>query len=188
MITISDRKLIISKDDATIGFQGDNLIETRTFELLKIYKDIDLSLLDFKLDIQNGENKNIIDLEKLIVDDKIILAWTILESHLINDGITDIQIRGFNGDAKKWHSEIGQIRIKSSINASEVFPNPLPSEFNEMEIRVTDAKNITVTASETAVEAKDITVDALNDFLSKVNNLFNTGTIQPEYGLWLEEV
>lgn len=188
LITISDRKLNFSKGDVNIGFQGDNLIETRVFELAKLYNDTDLSLMDFKLDMQNGANKNVIDLEKSITDDKIILTWTILESHLINDGIVDIQIRGFNDGTEKWHSDIGQVRIKSSINASKLFPDILPSEFIDMEARVTEVKNIAITQAEIAtVKAKDAT-DVLNDFLAKANNLINIGKVQPEYGLWLQEV
>lgn len=188
LITISDRKLNFSKGDVNIGFQGDNLIETRVFELAKLYNDTDLSLMDFKLDMQNGANKNVIDLEKSITDDKIILTWTILESHLINDGIVDIQIRGFNDGTEKWHSDIGQVRIKSSINASKLFPDILPSEFIDMEARVTEAKNIAITQAEIAtIKAQDAT-DVLNDFLAKANNLINIGKVQPEYGLWLQEV
>lgn len=151
MIKINGRKLLIPRAEAVIGFQGDNLVETRTFELTRLYNGVDLSLLDFKLDIQSGENKNIIELTKEITDEKITLTWTVLEQHLVNSGLAQIQLRGFNGTLEKWHSDIEYITIKQSINASDAFPNPLPSEFEEMEIRVTAAKNTAVAASETAI-------------------------------------
>lgn len=154
MIIVYGRKLIIPKIDSIIGWQGDNLVETRTFELTRLYNDIDLSIFDYKLDIQSGTSKNIIDLVKTILEDKIILTWTVMEAHLINAGLAKIQVRGFNAAVEKWHSNVEYITIKESINASESFPNPLPSEFSEMEIRITAAKDTTVAASEAAALSK----------------------------------
>ena len=73
MIRIDGRKLTIPKEDSVVGFQGDNLVEKRIFELNQIYNDIDLSSFDFKLDIQSGTTKNILDLDKIILEDKILL-------------------------------------------------------------------------------------------------------------------
>lgn len=154
MITILGRQLIIPKADFVVGFQGDNLVETRIFELPKTYNDIDISGFDFKLDIQSGTSKNIIDLSKELLDDKIILTWTILEAHLVNDGLAQIQVRGFNGALEKWHSNIEYIAIRLSINASDAFTDPLPSEFAEMEIRVTEAKNTAVASAAAAKESE----------------------------------
>lgn len=158
MIKIDGRKLIIPRGDSVIGFQGDNLVEIREFEINRFYGAVDLSLFDFKLDIKAGTNKNIIDLDKEVTDDKIILTWTVLESHLVNDGLAQIQVRGFSGSVVKWHSDVEYILVKDSINASDVFTSPLPSEFEEMEICVTAAKN---TAVESAAAAKESELAAL---------------------------
>lgn len=166
MIKIEGRKLIIPRVDSVIGFQGDNLVETREFELNRFYDTVDLSLFDFKLDIQCGTNKNIIDLEKSLLEDKIILTWVILESHLMNDGLAQIQLRGFKGVIEKWHSGIEYINIKQSINAIDAFSIPLPSEFEEMEIRVTAAKNTAVEAANAAKESELTALAKLNEVVT----------------------
>lgn len=150
MIKVDGRQLIIPKTDEVIGFVGDNLVEIREFELDLSYYTIDLTLLDFKLDIEADGQKNIIDLDKTVLEDKIILTWTVLEAHLMCDGLAKIQVRGFSGTLVKWHSEVEYVLIDKSINASDAFPDPLPSAFEEMEVRITAAKNTAVEASENA--------------------------------------
>lgn len=150
MIKVDGRQLIIPKTDEAIGFVGDNLVEIREFELDLSYYTIDLTLLEFKLDIEADGQKNIIDLDKTVLEDKIILTWTVLEAHLMCDGLAKIQVRGFSGTLVKWHSEVEYVLIDKSINASDAFPDPLPSAFEEMEVRITAAKNTAVEASENA--------------------------------------
>lgn len=150
MITIVDRKLNIPRDEQIVGFTGDNLVEARTFELSRTYGDIDLAAFDFKLDTQVGEVKNIIDLEKSVVLDKITLTWTIEESHVLNSGRMAIQLRAFHGAVEKWHSTQEYVLVQASINATEAQPSPLPSEFEQMEVRVTSMKNVAEGAAGTA--------------------------------------
>lgn len=167
MITISGRKLIIPKIDSIIGWQGDNLVETRLFELTRLYNNIDLSLLDFKIDIQSGETTNIIDLDKdTSIPDKVILTWTIQEAHLVNDGLAKIQVRGFNGTLVKWHSDVEYILIKKSINASEAYEDPLPSAFTEMEVHVTAAKNTAIESAAAAEASKLVALEALDEVVT----------------------
>lgn len=160
--------MTIPETDIGVGFQGDNLVETKEFELDRLYKDVDLSLLDFKLDVEIGGKKNIIDLDKTVTEDKILLTWIVLESHLVYNGWTNIQVRGFNGAAEKWHSDIGMVMIKRSINATDAFPDPLPSAFADMEIRVTEAKN-TAVASAAAAKESELTALAKLDEVVTTN-------------------
>ncbi len=150
-IKIINRSLNIPVQDRNIGFTGDNLVETRSFELTRIYAGVDLSKFDFKLDTEINGVKNIIDLDKSVNDDKITLTWTIRESHILTPGRMAIQLRAFSGDEEKWHSAQDYVLVQASINATEAQPDPLPSEFVQMEARVTAAKN---EAIEAAHEAK----------------------------------
>jgi transcription antitermination factor NusA-like protein len=150
MIKVINRRLNIPSQDRVVGFTGDNLVETRVFELNRYYGDVDLSLFDFKLDTDINNVKNIIDLDKSVADDKITLTWTVLESHVLHAGRMAIQLRAFSGNEEKWHSEQDYVRVEASINATEVWPDPLPSEFEEMEQRVTAMK---VQAEEAAQDA-----------------------------------
>lgn len=141
MIIVLDRDLGIPPEDIFVAFTGDNQVENRQFQLDRYYNGIDLSVFDFKLDTQIGETKNIIDLEKVISGDTIFLTWEIKESHVLTAGEMAIQIRAFSGTEQKWHSTQDYVVVKESINASATIPDPLPSEFEQMEVRVTTAKN-----------------------------------------------
>lgn len=137
MIEIRNRDLIIPKSDEFIGVAGDNKVEVRQF----VITDPKLFSFDFKLDVQQGENKNIIDLDKTVETDKIILSWTIKKEHIPNNGILYAQLRAFSDNEEIWHSKKDNFRIGGRIGATDYFPSPLPSEFEEMEQRITQAKN-----------------------------------------------
>lgn len=176
MITVDGRKMIIPKTDYVIGYQGDNAVETRLFELNRYYNNIDLSLLDFKLDIKSG-GANVIDLDKETHSDKVILTWSIQDKHLTSKGIAHIQLRGFDAFDQVWHSTIEYVMINKSINATDAFPDPLPTEFAEMEARITAAKNAAIDAAASAKESEN-----------KMNELIKITATQPDWGIWLEEV
>ena len=93
-----------------------------------------------KLDTEVNGIKNIIDLEKEISEDKIILTWIIEKSHVLYSGYMAIQIRAFSGNEEIWHSTQEYVQVLPSINATESQPDPLPSEFVQMEQRVTTMK------------------------------------------------
>ena len=153
MIQVIDRRLKIP--NRIIGYSGDNLVEIRTFELNRFYGDIDLSEFDFKLDTEINGTKNIIDLDKTVADDKITLTWTIRESHILHPGRMSIQIRAFSQGEEKWHSAQDYVLVQPSINATEAQPDPLPSEFAQMEARVTAVKNQAQEAAQTAEQQAD---------------------------------
>ena len=153
MIQVIDRRLKIP--NRIIGYSGDNLVEVRTFELNRMYGDIDLAQFDFKLDTEIDGVKNIIDLDKSVTEDKITLTWTVRESHILHPGRMSFQIRAFSQGEEKWHSAVDYVIVQSSINATEAQPDPLPSEFVQMEQRVTAAKNQAQAAAETAEQQAD---------------------------------
>ena len=138
--------------DRVIGHVGDNLVETRSFELNRYYGEVDLSEFSFKLDTGIDGNKNIIDLDKTVEDDKITLTWTVRESHILHPGHMSIQIRAFSQGEEKWHSAVDYVIVQSSINATETQPDPLPSEFVQMEQRVTTMKEQAEASAQTATE------------------------------------
>lgn len=137
-IKIINRSMDIPIPEQTIGYTGDNLVEVRTFELDRMYGNIDLSGFDFRLDTQIGEHENVIYLDKTISDDKITLTWVVDESHIQYPGDMTIQIRAFNAvGVEKWHTDPVTVKVKKAINALSSLPSPLPSEFEQMEQRVT---------------------------------------------------
>lgn len=150
MIIVTERKLKIPRSDFVVGYAGDNLVEIRNFKLSRFYGDIDLSLFDFKLDTQVGNVKNIIDLAKVVAEDTIMLTWTIEESHVLYSGHMAIQLRAFHGEVEKWHSAQEYVLVMPSINPASAQPDVLPSEFEQMEVRLTALANSAETDAETA--------------------------------------
>ena len=143
MIKVQGRTLQISAKESFIGFENDNLVETRHFEIT----DESLFNFDFKLDMKHTGGVNIVDLPKEYKENSIILTWEVRKEHL-PAGILYIQLRAFNDNEQVWHSEQKIFRVPESINATNYFLSPLPSEFEQMEQRVTQAKNETLTAAD----------------------------------------
>ena len=79
MIEVVKRKLWIRSEDINIGLVGDNEVERRQF----VVRDSMLFDFDFKLDIENEKHeKGIIDLEKTIAEDSIVLTWIVQREHV----------------------------------------------------------------------------------------------------------
>lgn len=157
--------MMIGHQDQVVAWSGDNLVEVRVFELPRYYNNIDMRDFDFKLDTEINGVKNIIDLPKTVIgEDNIILVWTIAESHVTIPGRMFIQIRAFSADEEKWHSSQDYVFVQSSINATDAIPSPLPSEFEQMEQRVTAAKNEAQGDAQTATEQVNATQNMLDTF------------------------
>lgn len=149
--------------DRVIGYVGDNLVETRIFEIDRFYNDIDLAEFEFKLDTEINGVKNIILLDKSVDENKIILTWTIAESHVLNAGHMNIQIRAFKGEVEKWHSNQDYVIVRESINASQSIPSPLPSEFEQYEQRIEAMRDEAALAAQTATEQAEIVVEVVEE-------------------------
>jgi hypothetical protein len=154
---VNKYKLQIPTGEEHLGFVGDNAVEVREFEVT----DSNLFDFDFKLDIESKGDKGIIDLDKAVESDRVILTWEILREHLPRDGILAVQLRAFDDNGEIWHSEVSnRFVVYGSINAPDAFPPPLPSEFEQMEERVTAAKNATVeAAAQVAADKSDVAAD-----------------------------
>lgn len=133
----------ISQKDKYIGVVGENNVETRLFEIT----DERRFDLDFKLDIDNDGYLDIIDLEKEVYDDKIILKWVIECRHIPNTGLLTSWLRGFNG-YETWISLKGCFWVEQGSGVVEAQPEVLPSEFLQIEQRITNAKNDTLATAE----------------------------------------
>lgn len=137
MITINkDRKAYIPESDRFIGYENDNLVETRLFEIC----DDELSDFHFKLDI--AETLDIIDLEKTMLNNKkTVLLWKISSAAIGKGGVIRAQLRAFDNDGNKvWHSQIMDFIARESVNAkNELDEEHILSEFEQVELRATKA-------------------------------------------------
>lgn len=135
MLTMTNWRLCVPPD-YTIGFQGDHL--TQIFA-------VETDLPDgwsLKLDVECAGRKNIIDLTRTDAVHSAVLTAAMLA----DDGLYTGQLRGLCGE-QVAHSNTFQLRVLHSINATKAFPDLLPSEFEQMEARVTDLKEQTEQAA-----------------------------------------
>ena len=116
--------------DFSLGFEGDNNAVT-----LEISTDLPEGW-DLKVDVAKESEKNIIQLNRR---DNVYYAL-LTSSMLADDGVYEMQVRGTLGDQVR-HSNIFLSHVHNSINATDSFPPPLPSEFEQMEDRLTSINN-----------------------------------------------
>ncbi|WP_087064142.1 hypothetical protein [Intestinibacillus massiliensis] len=129
MITMKEWFVYVPDDDKTIAYEQDH--GTRDLE---IGVDVEPGW-SFKLDVETGGAKNVIDL----IRDNNMLSVSLTRSMLATDGLYRCQLRGINGEQVR-HSNQFCLYVGDSINASEAFPDPLPTEFEQIEARVTNIK------------------------------------------------
>lgn len=89
----------------------------------------------YKLDMEQDGRRNVIDLTR----ENGLLYADLTRSMLARSGVYRCQVRGQCGDRVR-HSNIFSLLVGDSIDAAEAFPDPLPSEFLQMERRVTVLK------------------------------------------------
>lgn len=116
--------------DFSLGFEGDNNAVT-----LEISTDLPNGW-DLKVDVAKDGEKNIIQLNRR---DNVYYAL-LTSSMLADDGVYEMQVRGTLEDQVR-HSNIFLSHVHNSINATDAFPPPLPSEFEQMEDRLTSINN-----------------------------------------------
>lgn len=114
----------------SLGFEGDNEVTS-----LEISTDLTEDW-DLKVDVEKDGQKNIIQLSR----DGEVYSALLTASMLADDGTYAMQVRGTLGDQVR-HSNLFYAMVFNSINAVDAFPPLLPSEFEQMEDRLTDINN-----------------------------------------------
>lgn len=110
-----------------LGFEGDN--GAVAFEISTDLPDE----WDLKVDVEKDGQKNIIQLQRV----GQVYSALLTASMLADDGQYLMQVRGTLGEQVR-HSNIFYATVHDSINAVDAFPPPLPSEFEQMEERITE--------------------------------------------------
>ena len=110
-----------------LGFEGDN-----EAVVLEISTDL-TDKWDLKVDVEKDGQKNIIQLQRV----GQVYSALLTASMLADDGQYLMQVRGTLGEQVR-HSNIFYTTVHDSINAVDAFPPPLPSEFEQMEERITE--------------------------------------------------
>lgn len=137
MITVkSDRSVYIPECDRHIGYENDNLVEQRIFEIC----DSSLFGFAFKLDLK--KTLDIVDLMPYgETENSRLFSWNITSSAIGEGGAIIAQIRAFDESGEKvWHSEWLEFVAEPSVNAEkQISDERILSEFEQIEIRVQQA-------------------------------------------------
>lgn len=110
----------------SLGFEGDN-----GATVLEVSTDL-TEEWDLKVDVEKDGEKNIIQLTRT----GMVYSALLKAPMLADDGTYAMQVRGTLGDYVR-HSNLFYATVFRSINAVDFFPSPLPSEFEQMEDRLT---------------------------------------------------
>ena len=158
MITVRGRELVIPVAERQIGTQFDNNSETRQFKINRItVGGIDISNLDFRIDLRYGkETKDTDVLEKEITDEHVILTWTVSAASVKQVGTVFIALRGSDDfGTVKWATNQGYLYVGDTINTPDGAEMAL-SELEKLEKRI-DQKTESMDAAESSrVEAEKI--------------------------------
>lgn len=158
MITVRGRELVIPVAERQIGTQFDNNSETRQFKINRLtVGGIDISNLDFRIDLRYGkETKDTDVLEKEITDEHVILTWTVSAASVKQVGTVFIALRGSDDfGTVKWATNQGYLYVGDTINTPDGAEMAL-SELEKLEKRI-DQKTESIDAAESSrVEAEKI--------------------------------
>ena len=147
MITMRNfRVLVPTKDEALLGYTGENL--SRRFEITVD----DPGAWAYKLDVRNEAGvANIID---LMIDGNVL--YTEIERAALQvSGKVTAQIRAIDGDKVKC-SNTFWLFIGDSVEAVACFESLPPSEFEQMEARMTAIRD---EVEQMAADLKDVSAD-----------------------------
>ena len=148
----------ISNGDGVIGKQGEN----NASNIIFVITDPILYDQSFKLDIDYTDGrKDIVMLHKARVGEEIQLTWIVRTEHLYKAGTIHIQLRTLDTTDMVWKSDVHHVTVGYSINAPQSFPPSLPSEFTEMEIRLTQMVD---RAENFEADFNNVASNATNDF------------------------
>ena len=158
MITVRGRELVIPVAERQIGTQFDTNSETRQFKINRLtVGGIDISNLDFRIDLRYGkETKDTDVLEKEITDEHVILTWTVSAASVQQVGTVWIALRGSDDfGTVKWATNQGFLYVGKTINTPDGAQMAL-SELEKLEKRI-DQKTESMDAAESSrVEAEKI--------------------------------
>lgn len=174
IILNNDWTFQITGKDCTIGYAGENDVYTLYIEQM----GTEYAGWNFFMDVQREDEKDIWAVEKETQKDRLLLSIPIRRSYIPNGAILYAQLRASAPDGRVKKSAQMMLSVKGSINTLEMMPTPLPSEFEEYECRILDAK----TAAEAAAGRAELAA-------TKSPYIGATGTWyiwNPEAGAWMD--
>ncbi|WP_050698651.1 SGNH/GDSL hydrolase family protein [Anaeromassilibacillus senegalensis] len=173
MITLNKNwSFTADRTDLEIGYAEENKVFT-----LKIQKSgTEYMNWNIVLDVsQNGE-KNIWAVEKSEEAGNTILSIPIKKEYTMRAGKIAAQLRATHTDGRVKKSAQLVLYVDQSINAPDVVPSPLPSEFIEYENSILTARNDAKAAAGRAEESEQAAADAVEQCEKILEDVKTSGT------------
>ncbi|WP_195984509.1 hypothetical protein [Clostridium sp. D33t1_170424_F3] len=124
-------------EDTVLGYVGENIVHTLQIQVL----GTEYWMWNIVLETVQNEKRNIWAVEKTVVNGNLLLSVPVKKEYLLQNGTILAQLRASASDGRiKKSAKLG-LSVKSSINAPDVLPSPLPSEFADYEMRIINAKS-----------------------------------------------
>lgn len=159
LITVRGRELIIPESERQIGTQYDSNSEVRQIKVSRLTAGgVDISHLDFRLDLRYGnEKKDTALLDKEISDEDIILTWTVGPNSVKEIGTVWIAVRGSDDfGIVKWATNQGYLYVGRTIDTPSDSESVDLSEMEALEKRLDQKTAELDTAEQKRVEAENI--------------------------------
>lgn len=158
MIIIQNREMLIPANEQYLGTTYDTATEVRQFKIKRIQPGIDISGLQFNLDMKYPDGQtNTLILEKDVKDNAIILTWTITEDQLDQQGTLTVQIRAFDAYlTSRWSSFKAPFYVEGHYNVPHTWDGDL-TELEQLEAQVSGV--LLSEAGRVAAEANRVTAE-----------------------------
>ncbi len=150
MIIVSGRKMLVPHSERLIGFEGDNLVETRLFAIT----DKQLFDMDFVADF--GEDRGCAVLEKRHTEDgeMLVLKLDITSALVKESGTLAYQLRGVDTQGtRRWHSEVDTFTVSRSFESENEVTEEQMSELHQLERSAFEHSNNAKTYCDEALDA-----------------------------------
>lgn len=151
MIEIKNWFVRVPPGEYQIGYHGEHLVHKLEF----LQKDAGYASWTFKLDVKQGSKKDVLELEVAEVPEGLHLATDVRRGLLTCPGTITAQIRAFDREGRERHTNQFYFAVRDSIKPWEGFPDPLPTEFHQMEEAMAILFENTKTAAQRAEQAAD---------------------------------
>lgn len=129
MIEIKNWYVRVPNEEYLIGYSGEHLVHKLEF----LQPDKGYADWTFKLDVKQNGNKDALALDVMEIPEGLLLSTDVRRGLLTRPGSITAQIRAFHLDGRERHTNQFYFAARDSVKPWEGFPDPLPTEFHQME-------------------------------------------------------
>ena len=132
MIIVKNWTVDVPEEEILLGYVGENSVRTVAFQM----DSADYSEWEFRLDMELGEQKNTILLDKDVKGDTLLLYFAVRGELLHTAGHMNAQLRALAQDGRIKLSSLFGFEVEKSISPAETISAALPDALQQMEQRL----------------------------------------------------